>query len=547
MPLHAGGGTASTVDSRIFSPGRRLSAIVRHVLAGIPRLVMNCLSLMRLIHVTSVGLSLSALVLAAGLARPALAAEAPKVAAKSPVTVQQTLSEVLRSNLRLKSQALERSVAKDQLKGEWAIFEPDFVASVTEEANTRQNTRERFLSQATTIFDERNRIASAGFEGLLPLGGRLKVSGQNRRLSNNLQLPGGRESESFGAATLTQPLLKGAGWGATAAQIKLAAAQSRVVLQEYRRQLMLVLSQSELAYWDLVAARDLAELRAASAGMADRVLIDNKARVEAGKMTEIEVLQAESGVAVRKAGVTDARQRVEAALAQLNAFFGRTSGDTIEPAQKLDPKPAAQDQPGALQLAFRNHPIYVAQLEKTKQDDIRLAYAKNQRWPQLDLKASYGLNGLGREFGDSWDAVTSTDFESWYVGFELRVPLSGGAKARSQTRVARSRQEQGLLEMKAIEVELVNAVATVLKKVSAADEKARSFQGVVALNQRLLNTELALLEGGKSDSRKVLQAEQDLAEARVSELESRLDWQRAVVELLVQTGTYLEKHGFDVQ
>ncbi len=484
---------------------------------------------------------------AVGAASSSFAASAPAVAPKTVMTVPQVLEEVLRSNLRLKAQALERSVAKDQLRGEWAIFEPDFVASVTEEANTRQNTRERFLSQATTIFDERNRIHSAGFEGLLPTGGRYKVSGQNRRLRNNLQLPGGRESESFGAVTLTQPLLKGAGWGSTAAQIKLASAQSRVVFQEYRRQLMLVLSQSELAYWDLVAARDLAGLRGSSAGMADRVLADNKARVEAGKMTEIEVLQAESGLAVRKAGVTDARQRVEAALSQLNAFFGRTSGEAVEPAEKLDPKPVEQDRPGALQLAFRNHPLYIAQLEKTRQDDVRLAYARNQRWPQLDFKGSYGLNGLGREFEDSWDAIDTRDYSSWYVGLELRIPLSGGEKGRSQTRAAQSRREQGLLEMKSIEVELINSVATVLRKVAAADEKARSFQGVVSLNQRLLDTELSRLDGGKSDSRKVLQSEQDLAEARVSELEARLDWQRAVVELLVQTGTYLEKRGFEVK
>ncbi len=474
------------------------------------------------------------------------AADSPTAAGKAEMTVPQVLEEVLRSNLRLRSQALEQSIAKDQLRGEWAIFEPDFVAGVTDEANTRQNTRERFLSQATTLFDEKNQIYSAGFEGLLPTGGRLKISGQNRRLKNNLQLTGQRESESFSAVTLTQPLLKGAGWGTTAAQIKLASAQSRIVLQEYRRQLMLVLSQSELAYWDLVAARDLAGLRASSADMAKRVLTDNKARVEAGKMTEIEVLQAESGVAVRGAGVTDAKQRVESALSQLNSFFGRTTGDAVVPAEKLDPKPIVQDRSGALELAFRNHPIYVSQLEKSRQDDIRLSYAKNQRWPQLDLKASYGLNGLGSVWDDSWSFVGSSDFPSWYVGFELRIPLTGGQKARSQTSVARSRREQGLLEIKAIEVELINSVASILTKVSTAEEKAKSFQGVVALNQRLLDTELSRLDGGKSDSRKVLQAEQDLADARVSELEARLDWKRAEVELLVQTGTYLDQHGFEL-
>jgi outer membrane protein len=242
------------------------------------------------------------------------------------MSVQQVLEEVLRANLRIREQSLEREVARQQLRGEWGIFEPDFVASVGEEANRRQNTRERFLSQGTTIFDERNSVYLLGVEGLLPTGGRLRLSGQNRGLENNLQLPGERESESFMGFTLTQPLLKNAGWGTTVAQIRLAAAQSKVVLQEYRRQLMLVLSQSELAYWDLVAVSALARLREQSVRVAQRVLTDNKARVEAGKMTEIEVLQAESGLAVRRALASEAAQRIDAAMALLNAFFGRPGG-----------------------------------------------------------------------------------------------------------------------------------------------------------------------------------------------------------------------------
>ena len=233
-------------------------------------------------------------------------ADVPAVPAGSTMSVQQVLEEVLRANLRVREQGLEREVAAQQLNGEWGVFEPDFVASVGKEANRRQNTRERFLSQGTTIFNERNGVYSAGAEGLLPTGGRLRMSGQNRRLDNNLQLSGQPESESSLGVTLTQPLLKSAGWGATVAQIHLAAAQSKVVLQEYRRQLMLVLSQSELTYWDLVAARSLAELREQSVRVAQRVLTDNQARVEAGKMTEIEVLQAESGMDVRRAVASEA-------------------------------------------------------------------------------------------------------------------------------------------------------------------------------------------------------------------------------------------------
>ena len=471
-------------------------------------------------------------------------------ATNSPdMSVGQVLEEVLRANLRIRAQGLESEVARQQLRGEWGIFEPSFIATVGEEANRRQNTRERFLSQGTTIFDERNRVDSVGVEGILPTGGQLRLSGQNRGLDNNLQLPGERESESFLGVTFTQPLLKNAGWGATVAQIRLAAAQSKIVLQEFRRQLMLVLSQAELAYWDLVATRALAGLRDESVQVAERVLVDNKARVEAGKMTEIEVLQAESGLEVRRAYASEARQKIAAAMSQLNAFFGRPGGvdqPVIIPGDALMPAPVEGDPDSALAIAFKLHPLYLAQFEKNKQDNIRLAYAKNQRWPQLDLKASYGMNGLGPEFGASWDAVRNRDFPSWYVGLEMRIPLGGGVKARSQGRVAQLRVEQGLLELKAIEVELTSSVPSLARKVAAAQQKARSFQKVVAVNQRLLDTELIRLDSGKTDSRKILQAEQDLSDARANELDARLEWQRALVEWLVQTGTYLGKRDHEL-
>lgn len=464
------------------------------------------------------------------------------------LSARSVLAETVRANLRIREQKLELNIAKEQLRGEWGIFEPDFLATVAREANYRQNTRQQFLSQSTSTFNERNRINSIGIETMLPTGGKLQLNAQNKHLRNNLQNAGETESESFAGFSVTQPLLKNAGWGTTVAQIRIAAAQSKLVFQEYRKQLMLVLSQAELAYWDLVAARDFEELREQSVRVAERVLLDNKARVEAGKMTEIEVLQAESGLMMRIAGTMDAAQKIVAATSQLNAFFGRAGrvNENMRPTESLAPATVGRDATAALLEAFKSHPLYLAQIEKSRQDDIRLAFTKNQRLPQLDLKASYGYNGLGTSFTTSADVVGSTQFPSWYLGFEMRIPLGGGIKTRSQMAVAQLRKEQGLLELKAVEVELTTAVSTLVHKVNAAQEKARGYRKVVQVNERLLDTELTRLAEGKSDSRKVLQAEQDLADARVSELDARLEWQRANIELLVQTGTYLAKRDHEI-
>ena len=40
------------------------------------------------------------------------------------MSVQQVLEEVLRANLRIREQGLEREVARQQLRGEWGIGTP---------------------------------------------------------------------------------------------------------------------------------------------------------------------------------------------------------------------------------------------------------------------------------------------------------------------------------------------------------------------------------------------------------------------------------------
>src|SRR5690606_22141141 len=132
---------------------------------------------------------------------------------------------------------LEHGMAEERAKAEWAIFEPVLLLTLASEANNRQNTTEQFLSQRVSVFDERNDIYSAAVEGILPTGGKLRIGSQLRGLDNNLQVTNRDEWESFTGVTLTQPLLRERGWGSVAAQIRLAAADSRVALQDYRGQI----------------------------------------------------------------------------------------------------------------------------------------------------------------------------------------------------------------------------------------------------------------------------------------------------------------------
>ena len=75
----------------------------------------------------------------------------------------------------------------------------------------------------------------------------------------------------------------------------------------------------------------------------------------------------------------------------------------IELADRIEINTVERDLTKSLLKAFELRPEYIATRKKIEREKIRVAFAKNQRWPQFDLKGSYGLNGLEDSVGSSWD------------------------------------------------------------------------------------------------------------------------------------------------
>lgn len=461
------------------------------------------------------------------------------------------LKRIVAQNLRVEVERLNLAAARHDSRAEKGLFEPQFVASFTREANRRQNTRERFLSQATQVFDEANSIYVAAVESVLPTGTKLRVGAQSRYLNNNLQTTGNREYESYAGVSLTQPLLKGGGWGATLAQLRIATAQSDIALHETRRQLTTILSQAELTYWDLVRASGEYELRHASLGLGNRILEDNRARVEAGRMSDVEVFQAEAGLALRRAQADEARQKLVDLSSLLRVYFGEPEGAAATVFQPADAADTLQftgslDFAQSRDEAFKYHPAYLSRLSRVKQENLRLGLARNQRLPQVDLKASYGLNGLDNDLRGSADYIQTRDFPSWYLGAEVRVPVLTGVRERHSLAAARNRSRAAELELQAVEIEIANLLNAMIKRLRSQEQQVRNYREVATVSQRLLDAELAALDLGRSDSRKVLDAEQALFETKSTALGALVDYQRSATEFAILQGTYLRERHLDL-
>jgi outer membrane protein TolC len=162
------------------------------------------------------------------------------------------------------------------------------------------------------------------------------------------------------------------------------------------------------------------------------------------------------------------------------------------------------------------------------------------------MKASYGLNGLAESFSSSWDDMTDGDFKTWSIGVELRIPLGGDRKARSEVAASRQRKKQALLEMKAVEVAMANAINTAIRSVHSAREQVKQYASAVDFNTQLLDAEAAKFKAGKSNSRLLLEKEEKLIRAKEAELDALVNYEKVIVQLEIAQGSLLLSNGIEI-
>ncbi len=459
-------------------------------------------------------------------------------------------------NEALQGKLIELKISQKRHNAEKGAFEPDLVVSADRESNFRQNTVEQQaalgLFASSPTFWERNNTYNGGLEELVPTGAKLRLGYSLQDLHNSIQttnIAQDHEFVTFFGLTATQPLLKNGGINANLASLRLAALDSEVAFQQYRRQLMLAVSTAEAAYWNLYMAQEQVRFFEESASVAETILKDSQAKLDAGQGSELEVMEARSGLAFRQSKLADAREKRDEAVNQVLGLYGAMPVNGEE-------QFVAVDKPGLLgtnltffqgwREAYELNPDYLAQRKKLIQAGVRIGYAWNQALPEFNLKGSYGLNGYGLNPDASWQQVDQGGFPSWSIGFELRIPLAGNIRARNELSAARLGQEAALLGLHDLETQIANAIHTAIQKVQSRRESVPRYQEVVDFAHDVLQTQMARLQVGQIESRKVLEADVDLFEAKNSLLETMVQYRRAMLELELAEGTLLKNRGVDM-
>lgn len=275
--------------------------------------------------------------------------------------------------------------------------------------------------------------------------------------------------------------------------------------------------------------------------VAANLVRENQRRLDEGKMAPIDVTQAQSRLSEAKEELVIARNFLAQrrnALRELtrDSFNSDEAAELVVDSEFVSTSTPTIDRDQSATELFKHNPSYLAALELAKSEDIRLAYAKNQRLPRIDLKASFGYNGLSRNIDMAYRNYWERTQPTWSAGLVVNVPIYD-VTGRNRVTESKRRKEQTLLEIKRTEVTLLSAFDTAMRDIANATERIGLVKDSVRLAQSALDVELRRLSSGLTTSYNVAQAQRDLSQARSRELATFVDLNKAVSQLYFVTGT----------
>ena len=346
----------------------------------------------------------------------------------------------------------------------------------------------------------------------------------------------------------TQPLLRGGWFAVNLANLRQSENQLAIAREQLREAVDELVFNVQQTYWDLVYSLDDLEVKRESLRLAEILKRDNLEKFRAGTMTKLDVTQADFEIATRKNDVIKAVAIVKNTMDKLRQYVepsGFDQGQHEEwfpvdrPLQEAERPPLAEE---ALKIAFQNRgdwkeAILTFENAKLEEDALR-----NQILPRLDLNYSLQYNGIGDNSADPFRDVLRTEFDTWGVGFNLEYPIGNrSARASYLKGVLDRRKAQAEIEelRSSMHVEIRDSVRTI----NTTLETIKQTREALRFAREQLKGEQLRLDVGKSTSYKVLEVQEDLAQAQIDERRALLDHMIARARLEKSQGTILMYYG----
>ena len=349
----------------------------------------------------------------------------------------------------------------------------------------------------------------------------------------------------------TQPLLRGLFIDQNRQQLQITQINREISEETLRSTITTTLANARNAYWDLVFARSSVDVAQRALALAEKLVEDNKARVEVGTLAPLDIVQAQAEAATRRQNLAAAEATLQTAQLALKRYIVAGTDDPLW-RQELMPvdlpslEPAPTDIEGAVRRALERRTDLVNARKNLQSSDISLKYFKNQALPDVDVVASYGAQGIGGTsirraglggdpietipggFSDALRLLTNRDYPNWNLQLNISYNLFGSA-ADAQHARARVQRTQSQNRLRALELQVATEVTNAALTVQSNLKRVEAAIAARELAEQRLEAEQSKFEVGISTNFFVVQAQRDLRDAQNSELRALSDYRKSLV------------------
>ncbi|MGH6870899.1 MAG: TolC family outer membrane protein [Rhizomicrobium sp.] len=330
---------------------------------------------------------------------------------------------------------------------------------------------------------------------------------------------------------VSEPLFRG---GRTVAEVGRAKAQVRAGRAQLSNTEQNVLLDAVTAYMDVV--RDAKSLQLKQHNVADlqKQLEATQEQVRVKELTNTDLAQAQARLSGAQADLTNARGQLQVSRSSFEHQIGR-------PAETLEERPPMPKMPAtlaeAIAIAMKVNPFLAQAREGARAADYAVDDAAGALQPQVVVQGEYQYaqgqpNGLG---GSQSARVTAV------IG-QVTVPIYQGGGDEAQVRQAKEQRSQAQLAIADAERQVLDATRSSWESWRAAVGSIAQQRAAVAADQTALDGVRQEQQVGTRTVLDVLNAEQELLNAQVAEVDSERNATVAGFQLLSAIGVLTAKN-----
>jgi outer membrane protein len=327
-------------------------------------------------------------------------------------------------------------------------------------------------------------------------------------------------------ATVTQPILNGFG---TSSRTRQAEHQVSAARETLRLTEQTVLLNAAIAYMNLIRDAALLELQRSNVEVLEEQLRQTRDRFSVGEVTRTDVAQSESRLAAGRSSMLTAESNYTTSRSTYRQVIGVEAGKLAPatPVDRFSPRTLSE----VVAQARARHPSVTNAMANADAAAMQVKVSESALYPTLNLVGSAQKNfGTANQLTNQLESLVGS------AAAQINIPLFQGGTEYATIRQAKELLGQRRIDLDTARDQTQQTAVQTWGQLEAAKAQIQSTQSQVTAAEIALNGVREEARVGQRTTLDVLNAQQELVNARVSLVTAQRDRVVASYSLLAAAG-----------